>query len=100
MDTDGDNEISELRDDVSDIRADFDIEAENEATPDDEEEGLWERDATDEGVDLIDREFNDVNVFNAVYDGVFRPVRVIIAVTVTAMEDDDIGDIDSVEVGL
>ena len=49
---------------------------------------------------MIDRESDDVNVFNAVDVGVLKPVRVIPVVTVTAIEDDIIGDIDGLAVKL
>ena len=100
FDTIGEIDINELRDGVRDTRAELDVEGEREESAVKDVEGLSERDATEVELDLIDREIDVVNVVIAVYDGVFTPERDTIDVTVTTLEDDGIGVIDSLEVRL
>ena len=97
FDTAGEIEISELRDEVRENRAELEVEGERVEMKDDDAEGLSERDTTDEELPpLIDREIDVVNVSNAVYDGVLTPESDTIAVAVTTKDDDGISDIDCI----
>jgi hypothetical protein len=81
---------------VSDTCADAEVEVERVERADSDAEGLSERVATGVELDLIDREIDVVNVFNAVNDGVLAPETDSIAVTVTTKDNDGISDFDRI----